>query len=577
MKHENFYYALCLILVFFVSTTRIQKSAERIQSLSLSMSKSTMKSLLEENKVMFQNSKGKNFKNMFSFKSRISNTKNANNLKLEAFLSKLDLKTPCVVEEDRCPNILTGWLKFLEITEVLPKVPNSFVKNKQFYLQQAENQGMNTMVKDHYGYFNIPNENYFYFELNKKQLKIFTARTPKYRKIDRFLNLSDLIGETSMNPCKGGVEDVGNFAEGYCFMLKFTHFSRFFVWELCADNSLDKDKWMTTLAKLNEQNKKGSMHTPSPAPYTPSQSTSSQSASSPMHHVTPAVTVVPAVPAIPAVPLIPAATFSTIPPGGSVPVTGVAPAGVAAVPGTAVSNTLVTSTGNALTIATTHGPGWIPNGPWSPCSEPCGPGIQKRHLKCIKDDGCDGADQEEKLCKLKDCKKDLEDHLKKLNMVADCGKWKLLGEWGPCSKPCGGGVQFRKRECVPANLPCVGKAEITQPCNMLACKPSEVDCKQIEGQLDMILEMGKKPVPVHLIININEVMISQEPLLAPLANIPLNSITNLQKLSANPGCFSMNNGQNHKSFNLCPHQRELSKYCYSTMTIHIFFIFLYIV
>jgi len=501
--------------------------------------KITARSILSLNKDVFKNAKSNlkqdNFAKLFSFKS----TSKINNA--EQILSKVDLKTPCTVEESLCPNILTGWLKFLEITDALPDVPNTFIKNKQFYLQQSQDRFTNLVMKDMNGFINIPTEDYFYFELNLKQLKIFTARKPNYRKLDRILELSELITETSFNPCKGGVEDVGNFAEGYCFMLKFTHFSRYFVWELCTDNSFDKDRWMTTLAKINQQNKATFYANPNLS-----------------RQITPsAVTVVPPIPALR--PLFPTPVFpgptmgvQSFLPSPVVPMGPMVPQGP-----TVVSSTIVTRTGNTLTLAAHHGPGWIPVGNWTPCSEPCGPGVQKRQLKCILDDGCNGADREEKMCKLKDCKNDLEGDITRLNKVADCGQWHLLGDWTPCSKQCGGGIQIRKRECLPAGLPCQGAAEITQQCNIQSCSPvEETDCKQIEGQLNLILEMGARPVPVHMIINMNEVTLLREPLLAPLAAIPLSSISNLHLLRTNPGCFSMSN-QNQQNYSLCPeHQQE---------------------
>ena len=341
---------------------------------------------------------------------------------------------------------------------------------------------MNTIVKDNLGYINIPNDDYFYFELNKLQLKIFSARSSKYRHLERTLNIQDLIMETSFNPCKGGVEDVGNFSEGYCFMLKYTHFNRFFVWELCADNSYEKEKWMSTLSKLNAMYKSGqgavqqhsylqkseqhsqqsftssiNMQTEQPmvlpsiatsAPHFGAFYNSGQNYGtviSPLSVVSPVMNYgAPVIQSIPGIVEVAGAVLPTMPMYQRGPI---------------VSNTMVTNAGNALTISTHHGPGWMPDGAWSVCSEPCGPGVQVRKLKCVVDDGCFGDDQEEKLCKLKDCKKDLEAHLEKLNKVAECGQWKLLGDWTPCSKPCGGGFQLRKRECIPANLPCVGKTQ----------------------------------------------------------------------------------------------------------------------
>jgi len=106
-------------------------------------------------------------------------------------------------KKSACPNIIKGWLKFIEITNDSnnkPIIPQSFIKNNQFYLQQTEDINTDLVFKDIYGYLNIPSEDYFYFELNQNQLKAFTSRKPRYRKIDRFLNIADLLSESSLIP-----------------------------------------------------------------------------------------------------------------------------------------------------------------------------------------------------------------------------------------------------------------------------------------------------------------------------------------------------------------------------------------
>jgi len=576
MKFDFCFLLLFSLWLFLMSkASKLHKSDTKLESSSRSMI-ILNKKVFNEAKTILNRSTEKvtadNFAKLFSFKSTGTSTSYSNLKSTSGKMEELDLSSPCVVEENNCPNIIAGWLKFLELTDALPDVPNTFVKNKQFFIQQSQNQSLNSTVKDHLGYINIPTEDYFYFELNKLQLKIYTSRSPRYRQLEKVLNINELIGETSLNPCKGGVEDVGNFAEGYCFMLKFSRANRFFVWELCSDNSREKDNWMTTLAKLNELSKSNQgnhflsnnsnnnqfqQQSRQQSYFQPPQSNQILQIQSSSTH------------------------YNQIPSVGST-MTGIVEVsgtvGSAAFPGAVVlpppmvpqyiaggnpqgpitSSTVLTNNGNLITIATHHGPGWVPVGGWGPCSEPCGPGVQVRQLKCVIDDGCFGDDKEEKLCKLKECKKDLEDHLEKLKKVAECGQWHLLGEWTACSKPCGGGFQIRKRECKPANLPCIGKAEITQPCNMQPCRQEDLpDCKQIEGQLNMILEMGKGLVPVHLIININEVTISREPLLAPLASIPLSHISNLHVQRSNPGCFSLGNS-NQQNYSLCSEQRELS-------------------
>ena len=54
------------------------------------------------------------------------------------------------------------------------------------------------------------------------------------------------------------------------------------------------------------------------------------------------------------------------------------------------------------------------------------------------------------------------------------GGWSAYGEYGQCTKKCGGGVKIRRRTCTnptPAHggEPCVGKSEETMSCNTDPC------------------------------------------------------------------------------------------------------------
>jgi len=46
---------------------------------------------------------------------------------------------------------------------------------------------------------------------------------------------------------KGGVEDIGNFKEGFCFRLNS---KTEIVWNICADSNRDKIEWMHAFEKL---------------------------------------------------------------------------------------------------------------------------------------------------------------------------------------------------------------------------------------------------------------------------------------------------------------------------------------
>ena len=55
------------------------------------------------------------------------------------------------------------------------------------------------------------------------------------------------------------------------------------------------------------------------------------------------------------------------------------------------------------------------------------------------------------------------------------GEWMAWGEWGLCSKTCGGGVRMRTRECNMTTYgdltsPCIGKNLTTKECHTFSCQ-----------------------------------------------------------------------------------------------------------
>lgn len=151
-------------------------------------------------------------------------------------------------------------------------------------------------------------------------------------------------------------------------------------------------------------------------------------------------------------------------------------------------------------------PLWSPSSNWSPCSKPCGGGTQIRTYICKEPSKCSGFQQRQRMCNLKKCKKNLDNHISNLQKVAS-GKWEYLGNWTPCSTQCGvGGSQSIKRICV--NGKCLGKKEyISKPCNVKACDKSDKkknknifsQCKNLLGEFDLF--NGNEII--HAIIEVN--------------------------------------------------------------------------
>lgn len=105
--------------------------------------------------------------------------------------------------------------------------------------------------------------------------------------------------------------------------------------------------------------------------------------------------------------------------------------------------------------------------PWGECSSTCGNGIQTRYRKCnnpTPEHGgtqCIGPSSESSPCLNKLCPVD--------------GGWSEWSEWSECTRTCGRGQRYRKREC---NNPkpsfdgafCIGPGLETVACKIKSCK-----------------------------------------------------------------------------------------------------------
>lgn len=104
---------------------------------------------------------------------------------------------------------------------------------------------------------------------------------------------------------------------------------------------------------------------------------------------------------------------------------------------------------------------------WTPCSTSCGPGTQTRQVNCTSSSNGETVDSR------KCGDKGLED---KRKCHKPCYLWNIT-KWSSCTKPCGGGLQTRKVQCVngSAGVPvsynyCGKKRPVTrQTCNEQSC------------------------------------------------------------------------------------------------------------
>lgn len=134
-------------------------------------------------------------------------------------------------------------------------------------------------------------------------------------------------------------------------------------------------------------------------------------------------------------------------------------------------------------------------GEWSACSTECGWGQRKRARKLILAPECGGQDCGP-LMQFEDCKVESCCDSSKPDTCA-YSKW---ADWGECSKPCGGGVQFRSREVAQdCELPgaaktcAAGPLKQSQVCNDFECpKLCEVSEWSAWGVCSVTCGVGEK-------------------------------------------------------------------------------------
>ncbi|XP_067679122.1 A disintegrin and metalloproteinase with thrombospondin motifs adt-1-like isoform X3 [Haliotis asinina] len=102
---------------------------------------------------------------------------------------------------------------------------------------------------------------------------------------------------------------------------------------------------------------------------------------------------------------------------------------------------------------------WLP---WSACSESCGGGIQERERECQgplhAGKECEGAQIESRDCNNHTCPVD--------------GIWAEWAKWSTCTLTCGGGHQWRTRNCIgpfDGGKECPGPRNVTQACSTHNC------------------------------------------------------------------------------------------------------------
>ena len=162
------------------------------------------------------------------------------------------------------PPYFHGWLQYFKYSSDLGLTkPGSFYKNNEFYKQQKSNPTTDFSKKDNQEEYEwIPKETFFYGTLFDKTFNIANSKKDQFTQNFDVINIATIKPVTEESAYKGGIEEFGNFKEGYCFKVK-TESGESFVWILCFQDRQNKKKLMLAMKrlKLKEQRKEGKIVT----------------------------------------------------------------------------------------------------------------------------------------------------------------------------------------------------------------------------------------------------------------------------------------------------------------------------
>lgn len=151
------------------------------------------------------------------------------------------------------PILWNGWLKYFKYAEPRgPKSPTAFYKNNEYYQQIKFHYTNNTnfLEKDQHGqYIYISKPTLFYATLFNHSLNIASDRQHNYRTIYDVLNLQYVNPVIESSEFGGGIKDIGNFNEGFCFKV-FVTYEKPVTWVFCTETAEDKKNLMEKIKKI---------------------------------------------------------------------------------------------------------------------------------------------------------------------------------------------------------------------------------------------------------------------------------------------------------------------------------------
>ena len=149
------------------------------------------------------------------------------------------------------PPYFKGWLKYFKYSSDYGlEKPDSFYQNNEFFKQQKSNPTLNFTEVDSNGeYKYIPKKTYFYGTLFDKTFNIANSKKDSFQQNFDVINIATIKPVVEQKKYLGGIEDFGNFKEGFCFKVK-TEAGESLVWIICVDSQAKKKELMNALRKL---------------------------------------------------------------------------------------------------------------------------------------------------------------------------------------------------------------------------------------------------------------------------------------------------------------------------------------
>ena len=180
-----------------------------------------------------------NYSYFLIFSLMLLNTFSSIKIDYQGIINKIEVKysPSSSFNLPHTPILLKSWMKYSS-----SETQNNLYENIVF-----KNE---TRQIDKEGFINIPSKFHFFFLLTKSSINILTARKEKIAKVYDIIKISDIKSNKDNIQYGGGIENYGDFKEGYCFKIIMKNDDSFTI---CADKKQEKEIWMNSLFLLKQK------------------------------------------------------------------------------------------------------------------------------------------------------------------------------------------------------------------------------------------------------------------------------------------------------------------------------------